>query len=539
MSRSFYIGQRRRRMKRLLGFAIGAFVLTAAGAAVAAPPGPGQHFDCSDGGSGISGASDDTGCVPQTKDDPSGGTVSTLKCGDGLGKAFASAIRAVIKCHAKMASSVLKGVPVDDEVCESNDPVKHKSAKEKLDAAIAKIAPLCTSTQLTLAAGFESTLFASKTNPSSLDAQAAAVYCDGSTSIDPAGAGGDDAGTISTTDPVNDGNRLKCANTVGSELGKLIAAATKCHVKLADSDFGVKDFDENVCEENDPVKGKSALQKYNAAMTKLTGKAICTQSCLSAGNRTALGTNILAQVEAANALFYPCPVPGACTCAGGTPTQTSFTTGIGSGTCGHLDADGTPNFFSLACGGLYFGGANVGVPLPSKVPDQGSSLTQVSSCSGNTLTLAGSSAAQTAGGSPPNNRCVQGLTTKLNTACLANADCASVCATVADCSPGATTCTGGACSNAKCAQTKCTNTGCLFGPPLPIPNSSHTGAATSTCVLNTNPASAAGSADCNAGSVTNLSLPLSSGIFLTGDLMPMRCSGGTTPGANCTGGGGC
>src|SRR5439155_8894008 len=207
MSRSFHIGQRRRRMKRLLGFAIGAFVLTAAGAAVAAPPGPGQHFDCSDGGSGVSCASDDTGCVPQTKDDPSGGTVSTLKCGDGLGKAFAGAIRAVIKCHAKMASSVLKGAPVDDEVCESNDPVKHKSAKEKLDAAIAKIAPLCTSTQLTLAAAQESTLFASKTNPLSLDAQAGAVYCDGTTSIRPAGAGGEDAGTISTTDAVNDTNR--------------------------------------------------------------------------------------------------------------------------------------------------------------------------------------------------------------------------------------------------------------------------------------------------------------------------------------------
>ena len=115
-------------MKRLLGFAIGAFVLMAAGAAVAAPPGPGQKFDCSQGGSGISCASDDTGCVPQSKDVPTG-NVSTLKCGDGLGKAFAGAIRAVIKCHAKMASSVLKGAPVDDEVCESNDPVKHKSAK--------------------------------------------------------------------------------------------------------------------------------------------------------------------------------------------------------------------------------------------------------------------------------------------------------------------------------------------------------------------------------------------------------------------------
>ena len=52
----------------------------AATIALAAPPGPGQRFDCSQGGSGVSCASDDTGCVPQTKDDPSGGTVSTLKC---------------------------------------------------------------------------------------------------------------------------------------------------------------------------------------------------------------------------------------------------------------------------------------------------------------------------------------------------------------------------------------------------------------------------------------------------------------------------
>src|SRR5437016_9226792 len=179
-------------MKRLLGFAIGAFVLMAAGAAVAAPPGPGQKFDCSQGGSGISCASDDTGCVPQSKDVPTG-NVSTLKCGDGLGKAFAGAIRAVIKCHAKMADSVVKGAPVDDEACETTDP---KSAKNKLDAAILKVSALCTSTQLTLAAAQESTLFASKSNPLSLDEQAGLVYGDGTMSIDPAGAGGDDAGTV-------------------------------------------------------------------------------------------------------------------------------------------------------------------------------------------------------------------------------------------------------------------------------------------------------------------------------------------------------
>ena len=34
-------------------------------------------------------------------------------------------------------------------------------------------------------------------------------------------------------------------------------------------------------------------------------------------------------------------------------------------------------------------------------------------------------------------------------------------------------------------------------------------------------------------------LPITGSIFVTGDLMAMRCAGGSTPGANCTGSGGC
>src|SRR5205814_1913496 len=130
----------------------------------------------------------------------------------------------------------------------------------------------------------------------SLDAQAGAAYCDGTTPIDPAGASGDDAGVIDTAAP-DAFNRLRCADTVGKELGKLFADATKCHIRLADSDFRGRDFDENLCEESDTVKGKAALQKYNAAMVRLTAKGICTQSCLSEPNRLALGPNVLTQVE--------------------------------------------------------------------------------------------------------------------------------------------------------------------------------------------------------------------------------------------------
>src|SRR5439155_10054212 len=213
-------------MTRLVGLALGSMLVLTSAVALAAPPGPGQRFDCSQGGSGVSCASDDTGCVPQSKDVPTG-NVSTLKCGDALGKAFGGAIRAVIKCHAKMADSVVKGAPADDEVCETTDP---KSARNQLDAAISKVSALCTSTQLTLAVVQKSTLFASKTNPLSLDAQAGLVYCDGSTSID-AGSN-DDAGTVDTT-AADKSDRVKCADTTGSELGKLVAAAIKCHIKLA------------------------------------------------------------------------------------------------------------------------------------------------------------------------------------------------------------------------------------------------------------------------------------------------------------------
>src|SRR6266849_6675599 len=181
-------------------FATSALVFTlGATVSFAAPPAPGQHFDCSDGGSGVSCASDDTGCVPQTKNDPSGGTVSTLQCGAGLTKAFSKAIKAVIKCHQKMADSVFKGSPVDDEDCETTN--NGKSAKAKLDAAITKLGAVCTATQLSAAAAKEATLFAGSSDPMSLDAQAGGVYCDGTTPID---STGEDAGTVDTDPAAKD-----------------------------------------------------------------------------------------------------------------------------------------------------------------------------------------------------------------------------------------------------------------------------------------------------------------------------------------------
>ena len=186
------------------------------------------------------------------------------------------------------------------------------------------------------------------------------------------------------------------------------------------------------------------------------------------------------------------------------------TTGIGSGNCGHLESDTNPNFFSLACGGLYVGGASVGVPLPFQVPDNGTSISKISACSGTSMTLAAATAAEAGG-----NRCSGGSNT--NGSCTTNADC-----------PGGT-----------CKFLKCTKAGCQFGPPLPLPNGAHLNAATSTCVINTVSVDGSGSGDCSTGVIPNFNLPLGSTIYLAGDLLPMRCVGGTTPGANCAAGGGC
>jgi hypothetical protein len=63
----------------------------------------------------------------------------------------------------------------------------------------------------------------------------------------------------------------------------------------------------------------------------------------------------------------------------------------------------------------------------------------------------------------------------------------------------------------------CTSVGCLFGPPLPIPNSAST--PTSVCVVNVVATNASGTANCNSGA-SHLNLPLTSQLYLDGDLFP-------------------
>ena len=191
------------------------------------------------------------------------------------------------------------------------------------------------------------------------------------------------------------------------------------------------------------------------------------------------------------------PPPAACASPPSTTTTTipggccnnamavRFLTADLPGDCGDLiTAGGTPTSVNLACAGLYTGGGGNSVPLPYSVPDLGYAINAITACTGQTGTL------------------------------------------------GSTT------STATGSNRTCTSTGCLFGAPLAVPNANST--PTSVCVINSVSGTASGSLVCDAGT-TNLNLPLSAAIYLTGDkdagaagIQPCpRCiSGMCTTGAN-------
>jgi hypothetical protein len=264
-------------------------VLAVARVGLAAPPGQGQHFDCSDGGTS-SCATDDTGCVSNS--------AAHLKCSSGLGKAFAKAVSSTVKCHIKQATMRFKGSSINgagtsEENCEDNPG---NSAKGKLDGTIAKLAAsgLCDPVQLSNAALEESVLF--DPGPGSLDGQNDDVFCDTTSG---AFIGDDDEGSVP-----NSADNLKCATTVDKALIKLVVSAIKCHDKMNKSFFKAVDFDEEACEETNALHN-GALDKYNKVRDKLALKGIC-PACLSSVAIDALGANALAQVDAGNQVAYAC-----------------------------------------------------------------------------------------------------------------------------------------------------------------------------------------------------------------------------------------
>jgi hypothetical protein len=193
--------------------------------------------------------------------------------------------------------------------------------------------------------------------------------------------------------------------------------------------------------------------------------------CTTFGGSTVKNTASLTKRKSA-----PAPT---CTCGAVAPKRVHLLNTVGTGDCGTVTAtDGSSA--GLACGGLYLGSGSAALSLPAVTPDSVQPvILDVDCCAGETLLLGPTIDADTGG---------QNLS--------------------------------------------CTSTGCFFGAPLPIPNT--LSPATSTCVINTYERDAHGELECTTGEL-RLDLPLVSTTFLTGDILPNRCSGGTSPGLRCGG----
>jgi hypothetical protein len=272
----------------------------------------------------------------------------------------------------------------------------------------------------------------------------------------------------------------------------------------------------------DPLKVQKCLDKFSTAFSKAEAKPPCNTT----GDAAAIEAKVDALVDDIDGEANPPPTTTttvvtttttvlvtttttlACNCCSALPSLLSFTTAAaGGGSTGTVSpavcVQGTNNGTSCATdatctgggvcrghldkGGLYFGsGQPAGINLPANIPDLSTSYTKIASCSsGNPVLTATVSGDIPAGCSVPGGTPAQGLR-------------------------------------------HCTAAGCLFGSPLPIPNFANP--PTSTCIINEVATNATGSATCATGD-TNLNLPLTSHVYLTGSVLGTQtcalCVGGT------------
>jgi hypothetical protein len=182
------------------------------------------------------------------------------------------------------------------------------------------------------------------------------------------------------------------------------------------------------------------------------------------------------------------PAPGACPtvapsgCAGCNGDGfINFSTTNTPGDCGDIRNSAGTLVANINCAGLYTGGGGNSVPLPYGVPDLGSQVMKITTCTGSVATVGGATSSETG-------------------------------------------------SNLNCSAT-----GCRYGAPLAVPNPGST--PTSVCVLNNLSSGVSGTVDCSTGA-QSISAPLSSVIFLTGDTAtdPSATIAGIQPCPLCTGG---
>lgn len=188
---------------------------------------------------------------------------------------------------------------------------------------------------------------------------------------------------------------------------------------------------------------------------------------------------------------------------------------------GQLDGSGG-KIVDLGLGCLYFGGGNNTSVPGAALPDGSTTILDVKSANGSTLTLGAHAG--------PSTECTQGAGPAKHCAKAS----ATSCAVDGDCG-----------SNGPCLA----DANCFFGPPLPIPNPNAPGV--SSCVLNVVNVDATGTIDETAGTSSS-TISLSSRVYLTGtsyddpsttaiEACPRciagKCNGGKNANGACVSGG--
>jgi hypothetical protein len=167
------------------------------------------------------------------------------------------------------------------------------------------------------------------------------------------------------------------------------------------------------------------------------------------------------------------PAPPACDCGATDPTEFRFANGVGAGICGNVTDGTTTKTFD--CGDIVVGGGNSPVPASTFQDMVNPARLKVQECTGKNLILEPMSLAETG------------------------------------------------------SNLQCTEENCLFAMPLPfiLPLTPQ-----SACVYMRVDRPGIGTVQCDTGAA-NIDMEILGAMFLTGDILPDRCVGGTNPGAYC------
>jgi len=228
-------------MNRWLGFGVTAGALLVGGVVLAGTPFGG----------------DDTGTIPP--DSPKG---PVTKCENTVGKAVATLVKSIGKCHASHASGKLADDTAED-ACEQKGLTKFGKTKTAGCDACTNLTTLGSAVEMLL------------------DSNNSKVYCTATGTP----FGGDDTGNIPSDAPK--GTITKCENGVNKAVATLVGAIDKCHASRASGKLA-DDTAEDACEQ----KGLTKFGK-----TKITGCDSCT-------NLGSLGSFVETTVDGANALVY-------------------------------------------------------------------------------------------------------------------------------------------------------------------------------------------------------------------------------------------